>query len=103
MKKIMIFFAMVLALQVLTAQTVPDGSSHQETEMRQKSSCQTANDTFLIDQLKSDQLINQYSEMSYGGNSSQSGQSRGLLALLKLILIGFAFASRGNGNSSGND
>ncbi len=101
MKKMMVLFAMALALQVATAQTASGGSSRKKTEMNQKIGKQTANNLIVLDQMKEDQAIKQHSEMSYGSAGSNSGQWRGLIILLKLIFILTAFASRSD--SAGND
>lgn len=101
MKKIMILIAMVMAMQVATAETALEGSTHSETEMKQKPVNQTANDTITIYQIDHEQLIRNYGEMPISNSGSSHGQWRGLIVLLKLILIGSAFASRGN--SSGNE
>lgn len=97
----MILIAMVMAIQVATAKVTSEGNTHSETEMKQKSVNQTANDTITIYQIDHEQLIRKYGEMPMSNSGSSHGQWRGLIVLLKLILIGSAFASRGD--SSGNE
>jgi len=102
MKKMLVVFAMILAFQAIAAQTASGGygRSRQETEMNQRFGKQTECKSITVNQTKGEQTIRNYSEMSIGSTRSNSGQWRGLVILIKLIVIGVAFASRGGSDSN---